>query len=510
MTSCPPQPQPQPGNSDSNRNVIWYVVGGIAAAALGVFIASRLFPTPERGLPQEPPPSGDPPPVTPVNLPPPGGGAGASAGAPKATTTIARKGFNLPPPGARFVPNEVILDVPPSVSEAQLNAIAGRHAMTRMETQTFRLTGRRLFRWRIDGGTSVPDMIRSVAREGQVAGAQPNYLFPLAQDQLPQMNADQYAPERLNLPEAHKLATGSRVLVAVIDFGIDASHEDLAGAVVRSFDAAAANGSAGNGARRIRTAPAWPARSRRGATCWGIAPRVGVLAVRAFDPRTHSGEGTTFNIIKGVDWAVENGARIINMSFAGPTDPRLSEALDRAAKRGIVLIAAAGNAGPNSPPLYPAADRNVIAVTATDMEDRLFTGRQSRQPHRGGGAGRRHPGAGAGRHLSVHHRHVGRRRPCQRGRGAAARAQPEAHPQRCPQDPDADRQVAWARAIASGAGLVNAYQAVANASAREAGARQAVAGEHRPALDRGPHPVRLHPDTVLPRIGKCLNQRERA
>ena len=39
-----------------------------------------------------------------------------------------------------------------------------------------------------------------------------------------------------------------------------------------------------------------------------------------------------------------------------------------------MLIAAAGNAGPNSPPLYPAADRNVIAVTATDMEDRLYTG----------------------------------------------------------------------------------------------------------------------------------------
>ena len=39
-----------------------------------------------------------------------------------------------------------------------------------------------------------------------------------------------------------------------------------------------------------------------------------------------------------------------------------------------MLIAAAGNAGPNSPPLYPAADPNVIAVTATDTEDRLFSG----------------------------------------------------------------------------------------------------------------------------------------
>ena len=196
--------------------------------------------------------------------------------------------------------------------------------MTRMETQTFRLTGRRLFRWRIDGGTSVPDMIRSVAGENQVAGAQANFLFPLAQDQLPQMNADQYAPERLNLPEAHKLATGSRVLVAVIDSGIDASHEDLAGAVVRSFDAAAANGSAAPMAiaHPHGTGMAGAIAARRNVL--GIAPRVGVLAVRAFDPRTHSGEGTTFNIIKGLEWAAENGARDhqYELCRAGRSAPR--------------------------------------------------------------------------------------------------------------------------------------------------------------------------------------------
>jgi subtilisin family serine protease len=472
QTACP-QPQPQPGNSDSNRNVIWYVVGGIAGAALGIFIASRLFPTPERGLPPEPPPS-DPPPVQPVNLPPPSGGVGPSggkAGTPKVTTTAARKGFYLPPPGARFVPNEVILDVPPRVSEAQLNAIAARHAMTRMETRTFRLTGRRLFRWRIDGGTSVPDMIRSVARETQVAGAQPNFLFPLAQDQLPQMNADQYAPERLHLPEAHKLATGNRVLVAVIDSGIDISHEDLAGAVIRSFDAASVDGSAGNGAPHAHgTGMAGAIAARRNVL--GTAPRVGVLAVRAFDPRTHSGEGTTFSIIKGIDWAVENGARIINMSFAGPADPRLADLLDRAAKRGIILIAAAGNAGPNSPPLYPAADRNVIAVTATDMEDRLYTG------------------ANRGNHIAVAAPGVDILVPAPGGNYqfttgtsvAAAHVSGvvalliERNPKLRPADirrilmRTAKSLGPRERAREFGAGLVNAYQAVSSAGPREAGA----------------------------------------
>ena len=474
---CPPTNNPVP-DRDSNDKTVWYVVGGLAAAALGVFIGSRLFPTPERGLPQEPP-SVDPPPIQPVNLPPPGGGGAGKSGAPKATTTAAmRKGFNLPPPGAPFVPNEVILDVPTSVSEAQLNAISGRHGMTRMETQTFRLTGRRLFRWRIDGGTSVSDMIRSMSRETQVAGAQPNYLFSLAQEQLPQMNSDQYAPERLNLPEAHKLATGSRVLVAVIDSGIDASHPDLTGAIVRSYDAAAAATNVGSGSAPASTGEphahgtgmAGAIAARRNTL--GVAPRVGILAVRAFDPRSTSGEGTTFNIIKAVEWSVENGARIINMSFAGPADPRLADVLDRASKRGIVLIAAAGNAGPNSPPLFPAADRNVIAVTATDMEDRIYTGAV-----RGNHIAVAAPGvevlvAAPGGNFqfttgtSVAAAHVS---------GVAALLL-----ERNPKLTTNDVRRILTRTAKSlgprersrdfGAGLVNAYQAVSSASSREAGA----------------------------------------
>ncbi len=106
----------------------------------------------------------------------------------------------------------------------------------------------------------------------------------------------------------------------------------------------------------------------------GSAPRVGLLTVRAFSSTANSAQGTTFNILKGLDWAADQGARVVNMSFAGPSDPRLHDALLKAYKRGMVLIAAAGNAGPNSPPLFPGADPSVIAVTATDSRDALFPG----------------------------------------------------------------------------------------------------------------------------------------
>ena len=65
------------------------------------------------------------------------------------------------------------------------------------------------------------------------------------------------------------------------------------------------------------------------------------------------------------------------MSFAGAADPAIARAIAIARRKDIVLIAAAGNAGATSAPLYPAADRNVIAVTATDVDDKVF-GRANR------------------------------------------------------------------------------------------------------------------------------------
>src|SRR5258708_4918382 len=87
-----------------------------------------------------------------------------------------RSGFNQPPDGeARYLPNEVILDIAANVPTQTLDAIAARHTMTRMETRGFRLTGRTLHRWRLDGGGLATAMIRGLNGEPKVAGAQPNY-----------------------------------------------------------------------------------------------------------------------------------------------------------------------------------------------------------------------------------------------------------------------------------------------------------------------------------------------
>ena len=358
--SASPEPSPPPPGSYSPD---------AATTTLTQQPNVQTSPTPGGGGPGGP---------TPQTSPTPGGGGGGGGtgrggpGAARPTVQALRSGCNPPPVGeTRFVPTEVIFNIPSSVSAQVLDDIAARHAMTRVETTGLRLTGRTLHRWRIDGGTSVADMIRNVCTDPSdrlVAGAQPNYLYALAQDQEEPVNSLQYVPEKLKLLDAHRLARGDKVLVAIIDSEVDASHPDLAGAVAASFESAAVD----ERPHSHGTGMAGAIAAHR--TMLGTAPRVGLLTVRAFSSTANNAQGTTFNILKGLDWAADEGARVVNMSFAGPSDPLLRDALLKANKKGMVLIAAAGNAGPNSPPEFPGAYPSVIAVTATDSRDVLYPG----------------------------------------------------------------------------------------------------------------------------------------
>jgi subtilisin family serine protease len=282
--------------------------------------------------------------------------------------------FNIPPAGeTRFVNNEVLLefyDASPRVR----SALARNLQLTQVETQTFALTGRTIERWRIEGTRTVRDTLRLVARNHPgVSGGQANFVYVGAQaqpsfkqDPAPNAGTDQYVVRKLHLLEAHRINSGDDVLVALIDSKVDTGHPDLAGVVAAEFDAVGTATQAHSHGTAMAGAIA--AHSK----LLGVAPKVKLLAIRAFSGTGESAQSTTFSILKGLDWAASKNARIVNMSFAGPADMLLQEMLAKANTRGIVLVAAVGNAGPRSPPLYPAADTGVIGVTATDADDKLM------------------------------------------------------------------------------------------------------------------------------------------
>jgi subtilisin family serine protease len=179
----------------------------------------------------------------------------------------------------------------------------------------------------------------------------------------------QYGPRKLGLPEAHRLALGRKVVIGVIDSYVDAAHPDLRSRVARSFNAA---GGPDTSADFHGTAVAGIIAAH--GLVEGAAPEAKILAVRAF--RTSGAnalpETTTHVLVTALDWAIASGAKILNMSLVGAPDPTLKQLLDAANRKGIVVVAAAGNGGPEAPPAYPAAYPGVIAVTAVDEADRRY------------------------------------------------------------------------------------------------------------------------------------------
>jgi subtilisin family serine protease len=164
------------------------------------------------------------------------------------------------------------------------------------------------------------------------------------------------------------MALGRNVAVAVIDSAIDAGHPDLKDVAMRSFDAVGGPDAAPD---FHGTAVAGLIASR--GVVDGVAPQAEILAVRAFRTKPGAPADTTTEILLGaIDWAASNGAKVLNLSFVGPRSGHLQELLDAVRRKGIVVVAAAGNAGPKAPPAFPAAFPGVIAVTAVDAADRRY------------------------------------------------------------------------------------------------------------------------------------------
>ncbi len=256
-------------------------------------------------------------------------------------------------------------DQPASV-EADL---AGQYGLDQLGTEAIPLLAARVALFRIRDRRPEQQVIAAMTGDGRVREVQLNYRYrrqagPGTSSRLPQ-----YGNLKVELPGAHELAQGRDVVVAVIDSAVDVKHPDLEGAVVGSFDAV---GGADKAPDFHGTAIAGIIRAR--GVLEGVAPESVLLAVRAFQA-SRPGEmpqTSSWVLLKAIDWAVANKAKVLNLSFSGPRDPAVHQILQAAAQRGVVAVAAAGNGGPKAAPAYPAAYPEVIAVTALDERDRLY------------------------------------------------------------------------------------------------------------------------------------------
>ena len=181
----------------------------------------------------------------------------------------------------------------------------------------------------------------------------------------------QWGPAHVGAPAVWKLTKGSpRVVIAVLDTGVDPSQRDLQGALVSGYDTV--NGdddpSDDNG-HGTRTAGIVGARADNGVGISGMCPGCSIMPVKVL---AADGSGTAFQIASGITWAADHGASIISMSLGGGQSDPIAAAVHYAESKGVLVVAAAGNNG-NSQPFYPAADPGVLSVAGTDAKDQLYS-----------------------------------------------------------------------------------------------------------------------------------------
>jgi len=167
----------------------------------------------------------------------------------------------------------------------------------------------------------------------------------------------------------HTTTGDPRVVVAVVDTGV-APVADLKGALVPGWNFVAGNANTndteGHG---TWVASIVAARGNNNLDAAGYCWRCSVMPIRVSDGH---GPASTTDIARGIVWAVDHGARIINISLNGPgADPAEQMAIAYAAAHNVLVAAAAGNSG-DTAPRYPAAYPSVLAVAGTDEQNALY------------------------------------------------------------------------------------------------------------------------------------------
>ena len=208
------------------------------------------------------------------------------------------------------------------------------------------------------------DLVKSAAQE----------LMSEALDVTPDDNAwpMQIGLRVAGFPAAWDVTQGSsRVVVAVIDTGVDGQHPDLRGAVVSGYDFVNADTNPmddhGHGTAVAGVIAARADNHLGGA---GICWRCSIMPVKVLDA---SGSGDDTVIAAGIVWATDHGAKVINLSLGGPGSSReLTSAIDYATAKGVIVVAAAGNSGTTTQ-FFPAADPRAISVAATTVADERYS-----------------------------------------------------------------------------------------------------------------------------------------
>ena len=304
-----------------------------------------------------------------------------------------------------YVPGEVLVKFKPDVvgmgittfstgvsaaniKTSSVQALAKSFAVNKVERVFKRALKRKkkdlrfkdFYKLSFDKKNKVKEAIKAFKADPNVLIAQPNFIYracATTPDDPYYLNSTQWHINKIQANLAWDKTQGSSsTVIAVLDTGVDYTHEDLMGKVdiQNDYDYVNSDNDAmddeGHG---TNVAGVIAATTNNAKGIAGVDWNAKILPLKVLYPAVPAASGRTSDIVNAIEDAPGRGADIINMSFgiggSGNDDELMQVAVDSAFAEGAVLVAAAGNDNIESL-TYPAAGPNVLAVAATDSDDK--------------------------------------------------------------------------------------------------------------------------------------------
>lgn len=275
----------------------------------------------------------------------------------------------------QFVPNQLIVGLRAETSLARRSLLQSTTLLPQhfagLSIKQVRPLAPDAYALTLPDGADVQAAAAQLASNPSVRFAEPNYIYDYARTPNDPLFSFQYAPALTGLTGAWDISTGSNgVVVAVIDTGITFDHPDLVDNILPGYNFVEGDDDPtddvfhGTFVSGIIAAPGDNGLGVAGA-CW----RCRILPIRSLGARG----GTAGSVAQGIRYAVDRGARIINMSLGGALDSTLMhDAVNYALSKDVLIVAAAGNEALDGNPVeYPAAYPGVLSVGATDGNDQI-------------------------------------------------------------------------------------------------------------------------------------------
>jgi len=276
-----------------------------------------------------------------------------------------------------MVPKEVLITVRGNKRSLRplLERLRRSYRLEVAEITELKSLGRSLIRLRIPDGRTTNEIMEVLSQDPCKITPQPNYIYRSCGTKKTDPLSDlQYAFKALRADRLPSGIDGRGVTIAVIDTGVDYLHPDLKGRIAHKKDVTG-DGSFHHDLHGTALAGIIAAQCKNGLGICGLAPGAVIVAIKACRPIAEgkiAAMTTSFWLAEGLDYAILQKVRVINLSLGGPKDPLIAELVKEAFSQGIIIVAAAGDKGLTTYPPYPAALTEVIAVAAVDIKGKPY------------------------------------------------------------------------------------------------------------------------------------------